>query len=255
MRVLSIEKKIAVLKLILEGCSVRATERLTGVQRDTILRLVVATGRNCVELHNAIFRDVKAHSIEFDELWSYVGKKQKNVPDFSVIRYVGDQYLYVAFERTTKAIITWHIGKRDADNAFYFLNDLKTRITGNYQLNSDMFIPYEKLVGEVFGDNVNYGQIVKNYDGRGRITTVQARTVYGNPRDISTTSVERNNLTLRMGIKRLARKTNAFSKKFENHTAAISLFIAFYNFCRPHAVTKKTPAMMSGLTDRPWPRW
>lgn len=252
MRILSYEKKIEVLKLILEGCSVRTTERITGVQRDTIIRLVVATGNNCAQLHDAFFRNVDCIAIEFDELWSYVGTKQKNLPDFSIVRYIGDQYLYIAFERYTKAVLSYHVGKRSREDALIFLRDLRERVTGNFQLNSDKFNPYEKAVGKIFGTSVPYGQIIKNYDAQGKIKSVETRAVYGLPVDISTTAVERNNLTLRMGIKRLARKTNAFSKKWVNHVAAVSLFIAYYNFCRPHQVMKQTPAMLSGVTDKPW---
>lgn len=252
MNILSDEKKIAVLKLIVEGCSIRTTERITGVQRDTIVRLILRTGNDCAILHDATFRDVKCIAVEFDELWSYVGIKQKELPEFCITRHIGDQYLYIAFERYTKAVLTYHIGKRSREDALVFLRDLRDRITGNFQLNSDKFNPYEKIIGLLFGKDVPYGQIVKNYDTRGRIKSVSIRPVYGTPVDVSTTAVERNNLTLRMGIKRLARKTNAFSKKLENHKAAISLFIAYYNFCRVNKALGTTPAMAAGLTAEPW---
>lgn len=253
MRVLAEDKKIEVLKLILEGCSIRTAERITGVHRDTITRLIVSTGNQCVALHDALFRSVPVRRIEFDELWSYVGIKQKNLPVvYQGRNLVGDQYLFIAFDPDSKAVLSYRVGRRDGDNADMFLRDLRDRVTGNYQMHSDKFNPYEGLVGKIFGANCNYGQIVKNYDRRGKIKSVTSRTVYGQPSAISTTAVERNNLTLRMGIRRLARKTNAFSKKFENHQAAIALFIAYYNLCRLHAVAKKTPAMMAGLMEEPW---
>lgn len=252
MRMLSTEKKIEVLKLILEGCSIRTTERLTGVQRDTIARLIVSTGENCHDLHDAFFRNLSSINIEFDELWSYVGIKQKNLPSFSIVRHRGDQYLFIAFDRDRKAVISYRVGKRDSAEAREFLKDVRARVTGRCHLNSDKFIPYEKIVGEVFGEGCHYGQVVKNYNSKGQIKSVMTRLVQGRPEVISTTAVERYNLTLRMGIRRLARKTNAFSKKMPNHKAAIALFIGYYNFCRLHARTKRTPAMALGITMHAW---
>lgn len=252
MNILSEDKKIAVLNLLLEGCSIRTASRLTGTQRDTIGRLILGLGEKCIQLHDAMFRDVKVWRIEFDELWSYVGKKQKNLPEFSIVRGIGDQYLFVAFDPDRRAVISWHVGKRSRQDAFIFLKDLRSRILGRFHLMSDKFNPYEKLVGLLFGNQVNYGQVVKNYDSRGKIKSVQTRTVYGSPENISTTAVERNNLTLRMGIKRLARKTTAFSKKLECHKAAIALFIAYYNFCRVHVALGVTPAMAAGVTSDVW---
>lgn len=255
MCVLSPEKKTEVLKAILEGCSIRSVERLTGVHRDTVMRLCVKTGMNCNDLHDRFIQNVSVSSIEFDELWSYVGLKQKNMPVIypaCLRETTGDQYLFVALESHTKLVLAYHVGKRSRDDALIFLSDLKGRITGKFQLNSDKFNPYEGIIGMVFGAGVSYGQIVKNYDKRGRIKSVSSRNVSGSPTDISTTYVERNNLTLRMGIRRLARKTNAFSKKMPNHCSAIAMFITWYNFCRVHQTLKTTPAMAAGITDKIW---
>lgn len=253
MNILSIDKKIAVLNLILEGCSIRTTERVTGVQRDTIIRLCIHAGNACQQLHENCFRSLKVRRVEFDELWSFVGIKQKNIPVIWKDRATtGDQYLYIAFDADTKLILSYHVGKRTRTEVDVFLGDLHKRVSGKFQLCSDMFNPYEGSIAAIFGTGVDYGQIVKVYDKRGKIKGVTSRVVYGAPIDISTTGVERNNLTLRMGIKRLARKTNAFSKKLENHKAAIALFIGYYNLCRVHQGMKITPAMASGITDEPW---
>lgn len=249
MNVLPLAKQAAVIRLLVEGNSIRSTSRLTGVHVCTIMRLLLIAAEKCRRLQERRLQNIPARSVEFDELWSFVGKKQKNVQPFSISQYVGDQYVFIALESTTKLIIGHHVGKRNYDNTLLFLRDVHGRLalSRRLRLHSDGFSPYTVAMREVFGLNVPYGQVVKIYKSNGRLLEVKLTPMHGIPKSISTTFVERSNLTLRTCVKRLARKTNAFSKKLENHRAAICLFVTYYNFCRIHQSLDMTPAMAAGL--------
>ena len=265
MNVLPRDRQIAVIAALSEGMSIRSVERLTGIHRDTIMLLGARVGRGCAELHDAMVRDLPVSLIELDELWSYVGKKQRKVLPTDGVE-VGDQYVFIALDATNKAILSYQVGKRNAENTEAFAFDLRSRITGTPQISSDAWPPYLMAIWRAFPNKgADYGQIVKSYQGEppinaarryspGWVVGVEKRVMFGNPhtRLISTSYVERSNLNARMDCRRFTRLTNGYSKKLANHEAAVALFIACYNFCRVHSTIKETPAMAVGLTDHPW---
>ena len=262
---LPFEKQIAVVAALCEGLSIRSTERLTGIHRDTIMRLGARIGDGCAVLHDAAFRNLRVSQIQIDELWAFIGKKQRRLtPDDPPER--GDCYSFLALDALGKAILAYRTGKRDGDTARAFLTDLRARVVNAPILSSDAFPAYEGLVAEVFGEAVHYGQIVKRYVGEphkdaarryspGVVVGVDRTAMIGFPPRflIGTSHVERANLTVRMSQRRFTRLTNAYSKRFENHAAAVSLFVAHYNFCRVHEALRITPAMELGITDTVWP--
>lgn len=235
-----------------------------GVHRDTIMRLGVRFGNGCTRLQDQAFRDLYFPLIEVDELWSCVGKKQRKLkPEDGPDK--GDQYIFTALDAISKALICHRVGKRDGDTTRAFIWDLRERITNIPQISSDAFKPYEAAIQDAFGDDVHYGQIVKHYAGEpptnaargyspGTVVGLQRQRVVGFPTrfQTSTSYVERSNLTFRMQNRRLTRLTNGFSKKLENHKAAIGMFVAHYNFCRVHEALRITPAMQLEVTDHVW---
>lgn len=265
MNVLSFEKQVAVIAALCEGLSIRSVERLTGVHRDTVMRLGVRVGAGCAVIHDVMFHGLRIGQIQIDELWAYIGKKQRRLtPTDSPER--GDCYTFMALDALGKAIVSYRTGKRDGDTAREFLTDLRARVVGAPMLSSDAFAPYQNLVAEIFGDEVSYGQIVKRYVGEphrdaarryspGIVVAVERTKLLGDPPEhlIGTSHIERLNLTMRMRQRRFTRLTNAYSKKVENHAAAVSLFVVHYNFCRVHESLRVTPAMELGLTDHIWP--
>ncbi len=262
MSILSLDKKIQAIAALTEGVSIRATERLTDIHRDTIMRLGVRVGEGCARLHDQIIRNVQVAHIELDEVWSFVGKKQKRVTHDDGAN-VGDQYLFTALDATGKAILSYTVGKRTAENTQAFVADLRERVINRPTISSDAFNAYPEAVELAFGADVDYGQIQKVFAGElgpdaarkyspGQVEGVNYRRVSGDPNRICTSYVERSNLTVRMQSRRFTRLTNGFSKKLRNHKAAISLFIAHYNFYRVHETIRMTPAMMLGVTDHIW---
>ncbi len=260
---LSREKRLAVVRALIEGCSVRATSRMTGVHKTTILRHLVAIGQGCASLLDQLVVDVPSEVVEVDEIWSFIRKKQrmltpKDEPE------AGDCYVFVSLCADTKLVINHLVGKRDGACANSFMLDLSRRVSGRIQISSDGFKPYINAVEWAFGADVDYAMIVKEYGtedaGRGRYSPPRVQSVNkigikGFPDDsrISTSYIERQNLTMRMQMRRFTRLTNAFSKKLENHKAAIALHFAHYNLCRPHmSLEGITPAMAAGVTDRFW---
>lgn len=262
MNILPYDKQIAAISALTEGVSIRATERLTDIHRDTIMRLGVRVGEGCALVHDRLMRDLQVARIELDEIWSFVGKKQKRVTrDDSAD--VGDQYLFTAMDATGKAILSYTVGKRTAENTHAFVADLRERVINRPNISSDAFNAYPEAVELAFGDDVDYGQILKVFHGEpgpdaarryspGHVIGVNRRRVTGNPKRIGTSHIERSNLTVRMQSRRFTRLTNGFSKKLRNHEAAISLFIAHYNLCRVHESIRMTPAMMLGVADQIW---
>ena len=266
MNVLPVEKQVAVIGALCEGLSIRSVERLTGIHRDTIMRLGARVGAGCAEMHDLMFRDLRIRQIQIDELWAFIGKKQRRVkPDDALEK--GDCYSFLAIDAIDKAIVAYQTGKRDGDNARAFLADLRERVIGSPILSSDALPAYEAIVAEMFGDQVHYGQIQKRYVGEphrdaarryspGIVVAVEREVKIGSPPMdfIGTSHVERVNLTVRMSQRRFTRLTNGYSKRVENHAAAVALFVANYNFARPHeALDGDTPAMALGLADRVWP--
>jgi IS1 family transposase len=264
MNVLSREKQIEVIAALCDGLGIRAVSRITGVNRGTVGALALKMGRGCAELHDRMMVGLRVSRLELDELWSYVGKKQKNVTRKDVA-VTGDQYTYVALAASTRAIISYRTGKRDTDNTAEFIHDLRERVIGYPEISTDGFLPYKNAIRDAFAGRASHGVIVKTYsvtnlavkDAARRYSPAQvvavAREVEsGIPEHISTSYVERSNLTLRMSSKRFARLSNGFSKKLEPHCAAISQYVAHYNLCRVHESLKQTPAMALGITDHAW---
>lgn len=262
MNILSRGQKITAISALTEGCSIRATERLTGIHRDTIMRLGVRVGEGCAELHDEMMRFVQVNRLELDELWSYVGKKQRRVKQTDPAD-LGDQYVFIGIDATRKAIISYRVGKRDGENTNAFLADLRSRIVNRPEISSDGFRPYLEAVERAFGADCAYGQIIKQYDGEPAIDTarryspgvvvgVERRWVIGAQRKICTSYVERGNLSVRIASRRFTRLTNGFSKKLANHVAAVSLYVTHFNLCRVHESLRITPAMAMGITDHIW---
>lgn len=257
------DQQIDVISFLTEGLSIRATERLTRIHRDTIMRLGARVGRGCAELHDRTMLGLRVPRIECDELWQYVGCKQKNVKrkDISVR---GDQYTFIALAASTKAIVAYRTGKRDGENTDLFIRDLRERVLGTPEISTDGFHPYRPAIRDAFGERVAHGVINKTYsvtdlrkDAAHRyspaaVVAVAREAVIGLPVDISTSYAERSNLSLRMASRRFTRLTNGFSKKLDNHCAAIALYVAHYNLCRWHETIRCTPAQALGLTDHPW---
>jgi IS1 family transposase len=262
MNVLPFEKQVEAIAALTEGVSVRATERLTGVNRGTILSLGVRVGEGCAKLHGRLMRNLDVNRIELDEIWSFVGKKQRNVTQDDG-DMVGDQYTFIALAGAAKAIITYRIGKRTAINTQAFVDDLRARVIGSPEISADGFQAYPWAVAMAFGEDCEFGVIEKHYAvngskeasrrySPGQVTGVSKNAVIGSPKYVSTSYVERQNLTLRMSQRRFTRLTNGFSKNYLNHCAAVALYVAHYNFCRVHEALRVTPAMQLGITDHVW---
>ncbi len=263
MNILPIEKQVQAIAALTEGCSIRAVQRLTGIHRDTIMRLGVRVGEGCAKLHDGMMRDLNVPILELDEIWSYVGKKQKNVKLGETDK--GDWYTFIGLDATNKAIVSYLTGKRSAGATQAFVADLRERVVNRPQITSDGFSPYVDAVELAFGADADFAQLIKHYAkvsgneasrrySPGHVVAVESQVVAGEPdkRRISTSFVERQNLTLRMQQRRFTRLTNGFSKKLENHKAAVGLYVAHYNLCRVHEAHRITPAMALGVTDHIW---
>jgi IS1 family transposase len=245
--------------------SIRSTERLTGVHRDTIMRLGVRVGEGCARLHDYFMCDLNVAAIELDELWAFIGKKQRRLTPTDS-RDLGDCYTFIALDATNKAIVAYRTGKRDTTTTSYFVSDLRARVMGSPVISSDGMPAYADAVRFAFRNRVHYGQITKHYAAGQAVVEAARRysppavsqvtreVVFGRMEEdqICTSHVERQNLSVRMASRRFTRLTNAFSKKFENHAAAVSLYVAHYNFCRVHEALRITPAMALGVTDHIW---
>ena len=259
-------KALLAIQLLIEGTSVRTVERITKLHRDTILRLLVLAGERCIALMDTRMRNLQCKRIQADEIWSFVGKKDRNVKvdDSSEL---GNAWVFVAIDAQTKLIPSYVVGKRDQATTHAFLSDLRERIAEEhrFQLSTDGLVFYRRGVEDVFAGQADFAQNIKIYgdygqhDAAGRYspapmieTIIKIRDGRPDPRHISTSYVERQNLTIRMAIRRFTRLTNAFSKKLDNHKAACALHFAYYNFCRIHKSLRVTPAMESGLTDHVW---
>ncbi len=263
MNVLSRDKQIEVIAALCEGVGIRTAARLTGVNRGTVGSLAFRVGMGCAELHDRMMVGVRTDRLELDETWSYVGKKQKNTKPHEIER--GDQYVYIGMSANQKAIVSYWIGKRNSENTYEFLNDLRGRVIGQPEISTDGFHPYRNAIRDTFGDSASHGVIVKTYsvtnlakDAVTRYSPAQvvavAREVVIGEADmyVSTSYVERQNLSLRMGQRRFTRLTNGFSKKFGNHCTAVALYVAHYNLCRVHEALRTTPAKAIGVADKAW---
>jgi len=263
MNILPMEKQIQIISTLVEGNSIRATARMAGVEHKTVMRVLLRVGDHCGRLLNERMRRLPCKVVQMDEIWTYVGKKEKQVRPDDNPEQVGDQYVFVSMDSETKLVPSFRIGKRNAANAWYFVQDLQSRLANRVQLTRDGFRPYKDAVDDAFGMDVDYAMLVKMYSDSGQADTryspgeiVESRPIpiTGNPKLhlISTSHIERQNLTIRMQLRRFTRLTNAFSKKLENLKAALSLHFAWYNFCRVHSSLRITPAMASGVTNHIW---
>jgi IS1 family transposase len=263
MNVLSKEKQALALSALVEGSSIRSVERMTGIHRDTIMRLMVRAGLNCAALLDKTMQGLSCKYIELDEIWCFVGKKQRHLKQEDNPYEIGDQWVFVAIDAESKLIPSFKVGKRNLETAQDFLADLSGRVNNRVQLSSDSLSAYIEAVEHSFGAAVDYGQVVKTYEGEpigpGRysppkVIAADRFVITGQPQidRISTSYVERNNLTMRMQMRRFTRLTNAFSKKLDNLKAAVALHFAHYNFVRIHSSLRVTPAMAAGVTDHLW---
>lgn len=266
MNILSRDKQIEVIAALCDGLGVRATARITGVNRGTVAALALKVGRGCAELHGRMMVGVRTSRVELDELWSFVAKKQARVGKNELAAAaVGDQYTYVALSASSRAIVSYFTGKRDSGNTHAFIADLRQRVIGLPEISTDGFLPYKNAIRAEFGNRIAHGAINKTYSvthigmkeaarrySPAQVVAVEYDVVSGVPSQISTSYVERSHLTLRQSCKRFARLGNGFSKRLENHCAAVSLYVGHYNLCRVHESLRSTPAMALGIAERVW---
>jgi IS1 family transposase len=257
---LSKQRRAAVISSLVEGNSVRATVRMTGVAKDTVLKLLANIGQACVEYQDKALRNLPCKRIQCDEIWSFVGAKEKNASEEKKAEGWGDIWTWVAIDPDTKLVPSFMVGSRGAETARAFMDDLAGRLAHRVQLTTDGHRVYLQAVENAFGSNVDYAMLVKLYGNDSESETryspaecIGCQTVgitgRPNPEHISTSHVERQNLTMRMKMRRFTRLTNAFSKKAENHLWAIALHYMHYNFCRVHQTLRVTPAMEAGVAD------
>ncbi|MGA2544464.1 MAG: hypothetical protein ABSG78_23185 [Verrucomicrobiota bacterium] len=263
---LSTENKTQIISMLAEDSSIRAIERITGVHRDTVMRLGVRVGEACAKIHDEKMRGLSCKNIELDEAWGFIAKKQRNVSACDV--GLGDVWTWIALDSDSKLIPSYLVGKRDSYHADAFMADLAARVIRRVQLSSDGLNAYPDAVERGFGENADYGQIVKTYSvshlgnfkeaarrySPAEVVLVEKMVIAGDPDKcrITTSHVEKQNHTLRMHVRRLTRLTNAFSKKLENFKAAVSLHMAYYNFCKTHMAIRCTPAMEAGIEKSQW---
>jgi IS1 family transposase len=258
------EKQVAVVTALVEGNSIRATSRMTGVAKGTILTMLEKIGNACAEFHDRTVRGIRSQRVQCDEIWQFCYAKEKNVPaDKRGTFGYGDVWTWTAVDADTKLTISYLIGTRDAGSAYTFMQDLASRLANRVQLTTDGHKPYLTAVEDAFGCDIDYAMLVKLYgvppEGERRYSPpvclgALAATISGKPdrKHISTSYVERSNLTVRMSMRRFTRLTNAFSKKVDNLRHAVSLYCVHYNFCRIHQTLRVTPAMEAGLTCKLW---
>jgi IS1 family transposase len=265
---LSVERRAQILSMLVEGNSLRATSRMAGCSINTVSKLLLDVGEACASYQDEHLRDLPCETVEADEIWSFVYAKQKNVPEELKGQFgVGDVWTWTALCADTKLICSWYVGSRGRDDAAAFLDDLKGRLRHRIQLTTDGHRAYETSVALVFRNEIDWAQLQKEYrsprDGEARYSPpvcvgTKVRVQKGNPdlARVSTSYVERQNLTMRMGMRRFTRLTNGFSKKLDNHMAAIAIHFMHYNFGRPHKTLAdpypRTPAMAAGVADHVW---
>jgi len=258
------DRVVQVFGLLTEGMSIRAISRLTGVHKTTILGLLNTVGTRCASLLDAKLQNLRPRYVQADEAWTFVHTKQRRLTVNSPVEW-GDQYVWLALDSEAKLIMSYRVGKRDGLNAYEFIGDLSKRIVNRCQITTDGLDGYIPAVEEHFGIDVDFAQLVKQYapprtDGpdwfrpSSQVVAAIPTPITGNPKmeRISTSHIERANLTVRMHLRRFTRLTNGFSKKLSNLKAAVAVFVAWYNFCRVHQTLRVTPAMEAGITDHVW---
>lgn len=258
------KKQAQVIAALVEGNSIRSTVRMTGVAKNTIVKLLADVGKACAEYQDKVFHNLTCKHIQCDEIWSFCYSKEKNVPEDKKGQFgYGDVWTWTAIDADTKLVPSWLVSDRSACAATEFIKDLASRLSDRIQLTTDGHKVYLEAVENAFGADIDYAMLVKMYGSSpeaekryspAKCTGAMKMPVTGNPEDrkISTSYVERQNLTMRMSMRRFTRLTNGFSKKVENHVHALSLYFIYYNFCRIHQTLRVTPAMAAGVTDHVW---
>ena len=261
---LATEKRTGVVAALVEGTSINATCRMTGVAKHTVLKLLKDLGCTTASYHDSHVRNLRVRRLQCDEIWAFVGAKMKNTSAEKIEQGWGDVWTWTAIDADTKLIVSYTLGQRGADTAQVFMQDVASRITTRFQLTTDGHRVYADAVEDAFGADIDYAMLVKIYGASNDspesryspATCIGCRTgvLAGNPdpKHISTSFVERQNLSMRMGMRRFTRLTNGFSKKLENHGHAVALYFMHYNFCKIHQTLRVTPAMEAGITDHVW---
>jgi IS1 family transposase len=261
---LALSRRSQILGMMVEGMSIRAITRMTGASKNTVAKLLADAGDACLDYQDHTLRNLNSQRIQADEIWSFVYSKQKNVPEEKRGQFgYGDVWTWTALDADSKLIICWYLGRRDAEAAYTFMSDMADRLTNRIQLTTDGHHAYLTAVDAAFDRQIDYAMLVKKYG-----TAPEAEKRYSppiclgadkteirglpDPQHISTSYVEKQNLSMRMGMRRFTRLTNAFSKKLENHMHALSIYFMHYNFVRIHQTLRCTPAMEAGVTDRLW---
>ena len=264
MNKLPLAKRVQILAMLCEGSSMRSISRVADVSINTVSKLLVEAGEACLAVHDETVRNIKATRIQCDEIWSFCHAKEKNVATAKAApEGAGDVWTWTAIDADTKLIVSFFVGDRGSESAMILMDDLRARLANRVQLTTDGHRAYLEAVEGAFGADVDYAQLVKLYGATitapGRYSPAECTGIKkihreGNPdiAHVSTSYVERQNLTMRMSMRRFTRLTNAFSKKLENHIHALALYFAFYNFCRIHKSLKVSPAMAAGVTDTLW---
>jgi IS1 family transposase len=264
--VLKKNKQVAVISALAEGSSIRSIERITGIHRDTIMRLGVRIGQGCAKVLDSVMRDLPCRHLQFDEVWGFIGKKQKHTNETDDPT-LGDIWTFCAIDAETKLVPSFKCGKRDHETAIAFVGDLAGRLKHRVQISSDGLRAYIDAIELTFGIDVDFAQYIKKYQAEGggeyhperkysapKIHSIEKKAIMGNPDMdlVSTSYVERLNATTRLHVKRLNRLTLAFSKKIENFEAAVALHFAYYNLVKRHNTLRCTPAMAAGVTKSFW---
>src|SRR5438445_1168604 len=263
MNCLNTETRAKVISCLIEGCSIRATVRMTGVAKNTVVKLLADIGCACAAYHNQLVRNLKVRRLQADEIWCFVGAKAKNTRLEKKQEGWGDIWTWVGIDADTKLVVSYLVGGRDGGWAKDFMEDCASRIRTRVQITTDGHRAYLDAVENAFGADIDYAQLQKIYGAPAENDTryspatcigCDMKVVSGNPdpKHVSTSFVERQNLSMRMSIRRFTRLTNAFSKKIENHAAAVALWFMYYNFCRVHASLRVTPALESGISNHIW---
>jgi IS1 family transposase len=264
MNKLSIEERVRVVACLVEGNSLRATTRMTGTHRGAIQKLLVDLGKACSEYQDKAFRNLKCKRIQCDEIWSFIGAKEKNVTPDQKDEGWGDVWTWTSMCADSKLVPCWYVGTRDGSAAYHFIHDLAGRLAHRVQLTTDGHKAYLNAVEDAFGTEIDYAMLHKIYGNAPEGSEVRyspavcmgtrVAKITGKPNyaHVSTSFIERQNLTMRMSMRRFTRLTNAFSKKVENHEAAIALHYMYYNFARVHQTLRVTPAMEAGVSDHIW---
>lgn len=264
MNCLSTPDRVRVVAALVEGCSIRSTVRMTGVAKNTIVKLLANLGTACAAYHDEKVRGLTCKRIQCDEIWAFCYAKQKNVPEDKKGTFgYGDVWTWTGIDADTKLIVSYMLGRRDATYANAFMQDVAERVVNRIQLTTDGLRSYLDAVYNAFGSDIDYAMLIKVYgpdtSGAGRYSPPVVKSVTTDvhcgtpePKGVSTSFIERQNLSMRMGMRRFTRLTNAFSKKLENHEHNVALYFMHYNFCRVHQTLRVTPAMEAGLADHVW---